>query len=230
MKLSICIPVYGKVNFTLSCLQDLLHLPEDHEILVFDNNSPDDTKQKLENYPRIKYIHSEENLGFAAACNHLYRYSSAPNVMFLNNDIRVKDLHQSWTSEIIEKCSSGLVGPTMGMLNSSFEFVKEADEYLDSPYSYMSGWCLASSKDNWEKLRIKRPAVKTDITPQIFSEDFFCYFEDTDLSFRARKLSIPFHVVKIPVVHFGKVSSKQINTYQLYTKGKKIFHEKWSKK
>lgn len=229
MKLSICIPVYGKVNFTLSCLQDLSHLPEDHEILVFDNNSPDNTKEKLENYPRIKYFRSEENLGFAKACNYLYTQSTAPNVMFLNNDIRVSDLHQSWTNEIINKCQWGLVGPTMGLLNSSLEFIKETNEYLDSPYSYMSGWCLASSKENWEKLKIKRPAIKTDMVSQIFSEDFFCYFEDTDLSFRARKLGIPFHVVNIPVVHFGKVSSKQINTYQLYIKGKKIFSEKWSK-
>lgn len=223
MKLSICIPVYGKVNFTLSCLKDLSHLPDDHEILIFDNNSPDDTKDKLQNYPRIKYFRSEENLGFAKACNYLYRQSSAPNVLFLNNDIRVKENLSSWTEVILQKCNSGLVGPTMGLLDSSFNFVKESNEYIDSPYSYLSGWCLASSKDNFSKLDISGSG-------EIFSEDFFCYFEDTDLGFRSRKIGIPFHVVKIPVVHFGKVSSKQINTYQLYIKGKKIFSEKWSVK
>lgn len=223
MRLSICIPVYGKVNFTLSCLKDLSKLPEDHEILIFDNNSPDDTEERLKNYPRIKYFNSKENLGFAKACNFLYNQSSSNNVLFLNNDIRVKDNFESWTEEIIQKCNTGLVGPTMGLLDSSFNFVKEANQYIDSKYSYMSGWCLASSKEIFSKLDISGKG-------EIFNEQFFCYFEDTDLGFRARKLGIPFNIVKIPVVHFGRISSSQINTHQLYLNARKIFNDKWSGK
>lgn len=63
---------------------------------------------------------------------------------------------------------------------------------------------------------------------QVFSEEFFCYFEDTDLSFRARELQIPFKVVDIPVVHFGRISSNQLNTQQLYTSAKQIFFNKWA--
>jgi GT2 family glycosyltransferase len=87
----------------------------------------------------------------------------------------------------------------------------------------MSCWCLSSSKDIWNKLIIK------DTNNKVFSEEFFCYFEDTDLSFRARENNIPFLIQEVPVVHFGRVSSKQLNTGQLYLGSRNIFLKKWSK-
>lgn len=224
--LSIVIPVFNKYAFTKSCLNDLVKLPDNHEIIIIDNGSSDETQKELENYDKVIYYRNDENRGFAAACNKGYSLSSSDNVLFLNNDIRVKSNYENWTSPLIEKCNDGLVGPTMGQLDNNLNFVQEANKLL-SGKSYMSGWCLAASKNIWEKLKIKRPAIKTDMVPQIFSEDFFCYFEDTDLSFRARKLGINMFVVDVPVVHFGKQSSKQLNTYQLYTKARQIFVKKW---
>jgi GT2 family glycosyltransferase len=95
----------------------------------------------------------------------------------------------------------------------------------------MGGWCVASSKQIWSKLIIPRPASDTTPVPQVFSEEFgLAYFEDTDLSFRARKLGIPFEVAEVPVVHFGKQTSKQLNTHLLYQNARKIFVKKWSGK
>ena len=220
--LSIVIPVYNKLPFTLSCLKDLSKLPNSHEIVLIDNGSIDDTQKKLEGSKEITYYRNGENEGFSKACNKGYSLSTAPNVMFLNNDIRVKENHSTWTQPIIDKCNDGLVGPTMGLLDDNLNFVKEANAYLNGN-SYMSGWCIAASKEIWNKLIINNYTGP-------FSEEYFCYFEDTDTSFLARKLSIPMHVVDIPVVHFGKQTSKQLNTYELYTKARKIFVEKWGKK
>ncbi len=218
-QLSIVIPVFNKFNFTKSCLNDLSKLPNDHEIIVVDNASSDETESQLKDSSEIKYIRNSVNQGFAKACNKGYAESSSENVLFLNNDIRVKENHSNWTQELIKHCPEFLVGPTMGQLAYNFSFVKEANQYLDG-LSYMSGWCLASSKSMWKKLDISNN--------EIFSEEFFCYFEDTDLSFRARELQIPFKVVDIPVVHFGKISSRQLNTQQLYTSAKEIFFKKWA--
>ena len=222
--LSIIIPVYNKINFTLSCLKDLSHLPNDHEIIIFDNGSKDDTKSKLENSTEITYIRSEENLGFGKANNNAYNISSAPNVLFLNNDIRVRGdiAKSSWTAELLKYCNDYIVGPTMGQLNKDLGFVQEANQYL-SGISYMSGWCMASSKKNWDKLDTSSDSNRK----AIFDEDYFVYFEDTDLSMRARKAGINFKVVSIPVVHFGKTSSKELNVPKLYTEAKKIFTSKW---
>jgi GT2 family glycosyltransferase len=228
--LSIVIPVYNKYNFTKSCLKDLTQLTSDHEIIIVDNASSDETKSELENSTEIKYIRNQSNLGFAQACNIGYDHASANNVLFLNNDIRVKDEYKNWTQHLIKYCNEGLVGPTMGLLDKDLNFVQEANKPLIGN-SYLSGWCIASSKENWKKLEIKRnPIVLYDKTPptQIFSEEFgLAYFEDTDLSFRARKLAIPLIVSDVPVVHFGKQTSSQLNTYQLYKSARQVFIKIW---
>ncbi len=222
-KLSICICVYNKFNFTKSCLQDLSQLPNDHEIIVVDNGSTDETESQLKDNPRIIYYRNSENKGFSKGSNKGYQLSTAPNVLFLNNDIRVKSNHSDWTNDIIKWCQYAIVGPTMGQLDKNLNFVREANQVLPGN-SYMSGWCVGASKDIWSKLDV-------DGKGQIFSEEFGrAYFEDTDLSFRARKLNIPFQVVDIPVVHFGKQTSSQLNTHQLYSQARQIFVKKWSNK
>lgn len=230
--LSIVIPVWNKYNFTKACLQDLDKLPEDHQIIVVDNGSSDETQRELEGNKKITYHREPVNLGFAKACNLGYSMAVAPNVLFLNNDIRVKSNHENWTQELIKWCSQGLVGPTMGQLDNDLNFVQEANRVLTGK-SYMSGWCLASSKEIWDKLEIRRDTTilyDRNPPPQIFSEEFgLAYFEDTDLSFRARNLQIPMHVVEIPVVHFGKQTSRQLNTRELYQKARQIFVKKWSR-
>jgi len=221
--LSIVIPVFNKFNFTRSCLADLSKLSDTHEIIVIDNASSDETQSQLEGSKEIVYHRNPENYGFAKACNIAYSISTAPNVLFLNNDIRIKTNHQNWASELIKWCPYGLVGPTMGQLDNQLNFIQEANRILPGK-SYMSGWCLASSKEIWEKLRIK-----DYIGP--FSEEFgLAFFEDTDLSFRARALDIPMQVVNIPVIHFGHVTSNQLNTNLLYKHARDIFVKKWLSK
>jgi|HubBroStandDraft_5_1064220.scaffolds.fasta_scaffold28630_1 GT2 family glycosyltransferase len=236
--LSIIIPVWNKSHFTKTCIQDLSLLPADHEIILVDNGSTDDTETIFRNLklkttaPEFRYVRNITNLGFACACNIGYEEAIAPNVLFLNNDIKVRDHFTDWTSSLIEHCATSLVGPTMGQLNNELAFVKEANQELPGK-SYMSGWCLASSKEIFKKLEIPRPLCIYDHipAPQIFSEEFGkAYFEDTDLSFRARQLGIPFKVVNIPVVHFGKQTSSQLNTHKLYSEARQIFIKKWGKK
>lgn len=217
-KLSIVVLCYNKFNFTKSCLDDLSRLPSDHEIILIDNASTDETQNKLQNSKEIVYHRNPANLGFSGGSNIGYNLASSPNVLFLNNDIRVKSNYENWTQELINNCSYGLVGPTMGLLDSNFNFVKESNSYIDSKFSYMSGWCLASSKENFDKLKVNGG---------VFDPDFFAYFEDTSLSFRARTLNIPFKVIEVPVIHFGKQTSRQLNTYELYLKSKEIFINKW---
>lgn len=230
--LSIAIPCYNKWNFTKACLTDLSKLPSDHEIIVVDNGSTDETQAQLQESKEINYYRNKINLGFAKACNQGYDIAVATNVLFLNNDIRVKSNHEGWTQELIKWCSQGLVGPTMGQLDNDLNFVQEANRVLPGK-SYMSGWCLAASKEIWNKLEIRRDTTilyDRNPPPQIFSEEFgLAYFEDTDLSFRARNLDIAMHVVEIPVVHFGKQTSNQLNTRELYQKARQIFVKKWNK-
>ena len=87
MILSICIPVFNKSLFTKECLNDLSNLPDNHEIIIIDNASTDNTKDIVATFPRIKYIENKTNEGFAKACNKGFANSTSNNVMFLNRQV-----------------------------------------------------------------------------------------------------------------------------------------------
>lgn len=225
-KISIVIPVFNKWNFTKSCLNDLSHLPRDtHEVIVVDNGSADETSVEIRKdaYDFARYTRSDENLGFAVGCNTGFSLATGNIVMFLNNDIRVKQNHNNWTDAIFKELNDrNIVGPSGGKIDHNFQFLYETKDPSKS-INYMSGWCLSAYKETFNKLKVN------DYGP--FSEEFGkAYFEDTDLGFRASRQGIEFKLVDIPVVHFGKITSTQINVPKLYNEARKIFIDKWSGK
>lgn len=227
-KLSIVIPVFNKWNFTKSCINDLMQLPEDIEIIIIDNASSDETNQNLveldrsRQMPNLVHIRNEENVFHSKACNQGYALANSDNVLFMNNDIRVRSNHATWIQNVIDSCKDNMIaGPTMGLLDKGLNFVKEANQVLEGN-SYVGGWCLAGNKKTFNKLDLG--------TNQIWNEKYPMYFNDADLSFRARKLGIKLAVISLPdVVHFGKVSAVQLNIGKLYTEGRTVFLKDWNK-
>src|ERR1700744_377980 len=118
--LRIIICLFNKWNFTEGCLNDLRKRPDNHEIIIIDNNSSDETSNELMQIERslsfknLAIITNKENLFHSKACNQGFEKSIGKNILFINNDIRIKSNHETWTRTIIDTCSSGeLVGPTM---------------------------------------------------------------------------------------------------------------------
>ncbi|NJO18391.1 MAG: glycosyltransferase [Thioploca sp.] len=227
MKVSICTPVFNNWYLTESYLKDLGHLPDDHEIIIVNNGSTDKTFEKLHignsSWPKnLKVISLNENTGFAIGSNTAYKASSGEYILFLNNDIKVKKDHSNWTEILIERAKDGcLVGPTIGILDNNFNFKCEAKKMPREGLVYMSGWNLMARRDIWEKLII-------DDGPFITVSK--AYFEDVDLSFRAKELGIGFEIVDVPVMHIGKMTSKKVGLSELYLDAKKKFIEKWGAK
>lgn len=222
MKLSIVIPVFNNWNFTKSTLNDLMKLPKDHEVVLVDNGSVDETSQLVSSNNLI--IHRfQKNTGFGAASNRGYELARGEFVLFLNNDIRVLADHSGWTQALIRGASEGaIVGPTGGLLDKYFNFVHETN-IVEPGNFYMSGWCLCGAKTVFDKLVPEENEIKGP-----FSQEFFAYFEDTDLGFRIRELRIPFKIIPVPVVHFGKMTSRRLNTSELFLNSKKTFVNKWT--
>lgn len=236
-KLSIVIAAFNKWNFTRSTLKNLSYLPADHEVIVVDNASSDETVKELPALVaelnakedvacQFHYIRNEENLFHSKACNQGYRMSQGENVLFLNNDLKFKSNHMIWTEKVldgIQKAGDAILGPTMGQLDNKLDFVQEIADQLNGK-SYVGGWCVAASRKVWDKLDV-------DGTGQVWNEAFPFYFNDTDLSFRARKLGIePTFCPVTDLVHFGKVSAQQINIPKLYKEGRAVFLKHWSNK
>ncbi len=87
-KVSVVIVNRNGVDFLTRCLFSLKTqtYPLD-EIIVVDNGSTDESVSFIRsNYPQVKILESQENLGFATGCNLGTRYAAGDLVVFLNND------------------------------------------------------------------------------------------------------------------------------------------------
>lgn len=226
IKCSIIIPVYNNYNFTKACLKDLSKLSYEYEVIVVDNASDDNTIY-LDQLPkkdlpkRFTLIKNGINEGFGRANNRGHYIAKGEYVLFLNNDIRVQKNYDTWVEDLLKGAEDGsLVGPTAGLLDKDLNFIKEMSQ-IELGNCYMSGWCLCAKKEIFDKLVLEGCEGPWD------SNSFFCYFEDTDISFRAKELNIPFKIVSVPVIHFGQTTSKKIGLNNLYVKAKTIFVKKW---
>lgn len=241
--LSIVIPCYKNESFTKSLLKDLIKLPNNHEIIIFDNAGGEtDTLSKIvgeilstrtSEQAQIVYINHNKNIGFSRACNKAQKDCRGSNILFLNNDVRVTKNYETWTSDLIEQCHLGnLVAAQGGLLDAKFNFIKEMNSLSSSVYSYLSGWCLAGSKETLNKLKldyycdVDTDEIKKGTSWGCWRCDLF-YFNDPDLSWRARKLGIQLKVINLPLHHFGRMTSKKLNLQDLYLSSQKRFKEIW---
>lgn len=108
MDYSIVMPVFNREDLTHACLATLLPTLEgagDGEIIVVDNGSRAETAAVLAQFPWVKVIRNETNLGFAAACNQGARASSGRYICHLNNDMIAQP---RWLANMIERLGHGV--------------------------------------------------------------------------------------------------------------------------
>jgi GT2 family glycosyltransferase len=228
-------------------LKDLskLNVPgKKFEIVLVDNGSTDGTKEMCEKFqselspdqPSFKYILNKINEGFAKACDYGFAESLGEYVLFLNNDIRVKSNFDNWVLKLMKPNS--LNGPTIGYIDENCNFITEENAPGEKTYYphnkhnslggkiyfYMSGWCLCADRKTWDELTLEK-----EVGP--FSSEFgIAYYEDNDLSVRAKILNINCNLIGVPVKHFGRMTSKKVGMSKLFPVALEIFRKKWQGK
>lgn len=86
---SIIILTFNNLKYTIECIESIrkYNTFNNHEIIVIDNNSIDDTPVWLKAQTDIKYVLNNENKGFPAGCNQGIHFAAEINDIFLlNND------------------------------------------------------------------------------------------------------------------------------------------------
>lgn len=237
-KTFIITPVYNQESFTKAYINDLAYLDNNHYIVIVDNGSSAKSKSSIIDLLGVlktsaKFIYLtdfDKNRGFSVGSNYGYSYATKELggnnndiYIFLNNDIRVKkDYRESWTNIIREQIyDNNLVGPTGGLVDekNDYAFIYETED-MSKKINYMSGWCLGAKGVIYDKLADR---LKFNKFYGPFSEKTFAYFEDTYMGFEAKKLGIDFSIIKLPLVHFKRTTSKTMNLSDLYLSSKKIF-------
>lgn len=238
---SIIIPVYGQLAYTLNCLDSLLRhsAGKTFEILIGDDASPDDSEKWLSQVHGVRHIRHATNQGFIVNCNETAKQARGKFLTFLNNDTRVGE---GWLDRMLESFNhfpkAGIVGSKLyypdGSLQEAGGIVwKDGSAWNygrnDDPnrpaycyaraVDYVSGASFTITKDLWDRL-------------DGFDERYKpAYYEDTDLAFRVRELD--YSVIMQPlskVVHYeGKTSGTDLESgakaYQVANKEK--FFARW---
>ena len=194
---SIVIPVYNQIAFTLACIESVLTTPSEFsfEIIVGDDQSSDGTiAAAAVDIPNVRWIRHPENLGFVKNCNATAEHANGRYIVFLNNDTIVLP---GWLDGLIQTLQSddsiGLTGSKLiypdGRLQEAggifwqdgsawnlgrFENPRKPEYCYARDVDYISGASVAVPKSLWVKLGG-------------FDEHFApAYAEDADLAFRIR--------------------------------------------
>lgn len=187
---------------TLACLRSMARLAYPNKrLLLVDNGSSDGTPGAVrKHHPDVELIVNEENVGFAAGCNIGLRYAlsqGAAHVFLLNNDTLVDPAALDHLMELTEP-DVGIVAPkiyyaaepsriwsiggerhalTTEKIGDAHGEIDEGewDEVLER--DYFVGCAMLLSR-----------RLLTEVG--LFDERFFMYYEDSDLSLRARQAGL----------------------------------------
>ncbi len=199
------------------------------EIIVVDNASPTrdvDTLQR--EFPGIRIVKSEANLGFAGANNLGFRHSTGGYVMFLNPDTKLiessipvllRHLHglpdagilgcRLLNADLTVQTSCIQTFPTI--LNQALDA-----DYLRERWPHSPLWGIGPLYSPGDRparveaisgacMTMRREAFER---AGMFSEEYFMYAEDIDLCYKMRQAGLQnYYTGDTSIVHFGGGSS-----------------------
>ncbi len=228
MNISVVIPNWNGKDEIGKCIDSLLTQSLEPHIIVVENGSTDGSLEFLQkNYPQIELVVNQKNLGFAGGVNSGIQRaldSGAEYIALLNNDaVADKDWLKHLAAVLDEHPKVGIA--TCKLLNAD-------KSRVDSTGDFYTTWGLPYPRDrnvSAESAQNKAGEVfgasggasiyRTSMLREIglFDKDFFAYYEDVDISFRAQLAGWKvFYEPKAEAYHQQGVSSNKIKGFTTY--------------
>lgn len=239
-RLTILIPIYNEIDYTLECLLSIRRaLPETpFEVLVADDCSTAPEARLLKAVPNLQYLRQPGNLGFIRNCNLAYAACRGDYVLLLNSDAQVQPgAIDRMVAALDADPELAAVGPKIiypnGRLQEAGCFLRpngesgmvglfgnpnEAGYCYDRDVAYCSGAALM----------VRRAHVGASLFDELFRP---AYCEDADLCLR---LQADGHRVRylheaVVVHHLSVSSNRQSNERRLriVTRNQQRLVERW---
>jgi len=226
-KVSIILVNWNNASDTIECIESLNKLTyQNYEIIVVDNNSTDDSVNKLKNLDDIHLIQNERNLGFAGGNNVGIDFALKGNseyILLLNNDTVVdKEFLSILVRRAAEEKNIGIIGGKIYYYNEPTKIwsagggitkiIKRTFQYgenkidnvrfnQEKEVDFLSGCCMLIKREVFEKIGL-------------LNADYFMYYEDVDFCLRAKR---HFKIIYSPeAIIWHKVSVTSDKSYRDY--------------
>ncbi len=230
MKLSIIIVSWNTCDLLEACLNSVFLYPPsvDFEVWLVDNNSQDDSLDMVRSqFPQVKIIENDMNVGFAEANNQAIQRSQGSYILLLNPDTEVTaNAIQSLVDFMDKYADAGAVGACLlnpdGTLQTSCsprptlfrEWWRMA--HFDTVYAYgrynMHTWDKQSPREV-DVIQGAALLLRKSVLDKIGSLDssYFMYSEEVDLCVRIQKAGWRLYWAPASqVVHYGGQSTNQV--------------------
>lgn len=200
MKVVVVIPNWNGVDGLKTCIPSIQAQTHQADIVVVDNGSIDTSVEYLEeHFTNIIILKNSRNLGFAGGVNTGIRWAlqkDYDSIALFNNDAVAEP---AWLERLCDKMSAN---PTAAIVTGLLLSADGAT--YDSTGEQLSIWGLPYPRGRGQA--VDAPAILNQLDKPIFSgsggaslyrvevlrkiglfdEDFFAYYEDIDIGFRAR--------------------------------------------
>ena len=220
MEKKVCIIILSYKNYemTLQMIKQIKQLSyKNYEILVIDNNSPDNTSEMLDIYKNelgYKLIINKDNLGYAKGNNIGIKYSIDNGFVYswvINNDLIIndKDILQKFINTSEEQLNAAIVGPKIFDLNQNV-----CSPYYKRPSFWDMTFGIKSYSSKRKKMVDNRMEVyrlhgcclfmKNDMIKQVglFDPSTFLYCEEEILAEKLLKLNYhSYYDSSINIIH-----------------------------
>lgn len=241
--LSIIILTHGQVHLTKECLESIIqHTVGEYELILVDNNSPDNTleylnniKKQLEGKRTVHVLHNKENKGFSGGVNPALQISSGEYIALVNNDIVVTPgWNRKLSNALINNKGLGIVVAATNLCGNDAMVKHARYKTMKEMQIFASEW----AEENEGRL-LKLPMVgfycimfSRKLYQEIgeLDERFYPgYFEDDDYCIRTRLAGYFCGAAMDCFVHHNHQGTfRTMNGVgSIVLKNKRVFEEKW---
>lgn len=218
---SIVVINYNGKQHLKVCLDSLLRTDyPNFEIILVDNASTDGSVEWVtKNYPQIRIVSNKVNLGFSGGCNTGIRNARGKYVAILNNDVEVD---KNWLKPLVDilERDTKIGAADSKYLNfyerNKFDFSAAAGRYLDyfgNVYSRGHGENDEGTYNNLCRIFVALTIFRKEVIFKVglFDEDFFCGYEDVDLSWRINLIGYKIYYVPNSVIYHKSGATTKLN-------------------